>query len=73
MIKVFKSASQSVDEATVEIEHSLLKGHVSDGIPGVTYKGNKDRIESLTISAVDSLKKKRINPFGTNQDTDSHE
>lgn len=55
MVKKFKGAYQSVEEAAAQVEHLITEGYSPDDVTVVTHKENKGTIESLTIAEVDPI------------------
>ena len=55
MVKKFKGAYQSVEEAAAQVEHMITEGYSSEDVTVVTHKENKGTIESLTIAEVDPV------------------
>lgn len=59
MVKKFKGAYQSVEEAAAQVEHLITEGYQSEDVTVVTHKENKGMIESLTIAEVDPVLNKQ--------------
>ncbi|WP_051910518.1 general stress protein [Carnobacterium pleistocenium] len=59
MVKKFKGAYQSVEEATAQVEHLITEGYQPEDVTVVTHKENKGTIESLTIAEVDPVLNKQ--------------
>lgn len=59
MVKKFKGAYQSVEEAAAQVEHLITEGYQPEDITVVTHKENKGTIESLTIAEVDPILNKQ--------------
>ncbi|UDE95916.1 general stress protein [Carnobacterium viridans] len=59
MVKNFKGAYQSVEEAAAQVEHLITEGYQPEDITVVTHKENKGTIESLTIAEVDPILNKQ--------------
>ena len=55
MVKKFKGAYQSVEEAAAQVEHLITEGYSPEDVTVVTHKENKGTIESLTIAEVDPI------------------
>ena len=55
MVKKFKGAYQSVEEAAAQVEHLITEGYSPEDVTVVTHKENKGTIESLTIAEVDPV------------------
>ena len=55
MVKKFKGAYQSVEEAAAQVEHLITEGYQPEDLTVVTHKENKGAIESLTIAEVDPI------------------
>lgn len=59
MVKNFKGAYQSVEEAAAQVEHLITEGYQPEDVTVVTHKENKGTIESLTIAEVDPILNKQ--------------
>ena len=59
MVKKFKGAYQSVEEAAAQVEHLITEGYQPEDVTVVTHKENKGTIESLTIAEVDPVLNKQ--------------